>query len=352
MTFKLLATIEQAFSKLHKGGNDHPLPQQLTFELPKNRPFLSGSSLQALYPQACFFNREGRKFWGVGALKRYNSRSELANGIKQLNRDKETTDQWIIGGRSFTGLPTSSSEWREYGEYLFFLPRFALEQDSNGQGHLTINFQDETVAILPRLYEQLTTLLTSNPTATMPNSTRLEYLPGQEEFEQLVNQGVDQIIQNKLQKYVLARKVVKDFDAPIPYDSVVQQLMEQKRPGSYLLFIAPSPQSCFISQTPEQLFSLNDDHLLTEALAGSRPAGRSPQADQQLGAELLDSAKDATEHQLVNQHLDMVLAKFCHSHRSVAKRELLNLGYIQHLRTRWEGRVIKHFNLLDFLDQI
>ncbi len=54
-----------------------------------------------------------------------------------------------------------------------------------------------------------------------------------------------------------------------------------------------------VSASPELLLERDGDHLLTEPIAGTRPRGRTPEADDAFEADLLSNAKERAEHAML-----------------------------------------------------
>ncbi|MBX0321654.1 aminodeoxychorismate synthase, component I [Halomicroarcula sp. F13] len=80
---------------------------------------------------------------------------------------------------------------------------------------------------------------------------------------------------------------VEAFDAlravnPAPYSALVEF------PGVDL-----------VSASPELLLHRDGDHLVTEPIAGTRPRGETPAADERLEADLLDDEKERAEHAML-----------------------------------------------------
>jgi menaquinone-specific isochorismate synthase len=77
----------------------------------------------------------------------------------------------------------------------------------------------------------------------------------------------------------------------------------------------------------------------TEAIAGTRPRGNDVASDLKLGDELLQSSKDIAEHDYVVQSLVDSLTRLCATSDEKIGRELLKLTNVQHLITRFEGKL-------------
>jgi isochorismate synthase len=93
----------------------------------------------------------------------------------------------------------------------------------------------------------------------------------------------------------------------------------------------------FLGASPERLVRLHGGLLATSCLAGSIGRGADADADQALGARLLSSAKDLTEHAVVSEMLAESLAPICESLEVAPQPGLLRLSNVQHLYTPIHG---------------
>ncbi|KAG7343211.1 2-succinyl-6-hydroxy-2,4-cyclohexadiene-1-carboxylic acid synthase/2-oxoglutarate decarboxylase [Nitzschia inconspicua] len=120
--------------------------------------------------------------------------------------------------------------------------------------------------------------------------------------------------ENSLKKVVLARRMDLRF-APSAYASVCALDILRKwkfasQPGGHLFYLSPGgSDSEFFGCTPERLFqvysnkSLDSTMVVSEALAGTRPRGSTPAADQELSRQLFSSAKDQAENKITGRFI-------------------------------------------------
>ncbi|HEY9640677.1 MAG TPA: isochorismate synthase, partial [Coleofasciculaceae cyanobacterium] len=88
-----------------------------------------------------------------------------------------------------------------------------------------------------------------------------------------------------------------------------------------------------IGASPERLLSVQNQRLITDALAGSAPRGQTAAEDQQLAQQLLNSDKEQREHRLVVDFITQQLAAVGLVPHYAAVPTLLQLSNIQHLHT-------------------
>jgi anthranilate/para-aminobenzoate synthase component I len=99
--------------------------------------------------------------------------------------------------------------------------------------------------------------------------------------------------------------------------------------------------------SPENVVELHDGVLSVDAVAGTRPSGRTPAADQELEAELLASPKERREHAMAVERARAFAARVCAPDgvRLTFERRVRKLRAVQHLHSRVEGRLLAE---LDF----
>ncbi len=85
------------------------------------------------------------------------------------------------------------------------------------------------------------------------------------------------------------------------------------------------------------------------ALAGSAPRGATGEEDRHLGSELLYSAKNREEHEIVTTTIRDSLASLCSRIWITDTPELLRLKNIQHLQTAIVGELLPGRSMLEAL---
>jgi menaquinone-specific isochorismate synthase len=102
----------------------------------------------------------------------------------------------------------------------------------------------------------------------------------------------------ELKKVVLARVCEAKFDGRIDiYDSL--EYLNEQYGDCYRFVFEPRPFHTFLGATPELLAKVEGRTLTTMSLAGSIGRSADPLEDAALGQQLLESAKDRHEHEVV-----------------------------------------------------
>jgi isochorismate synthase len=122
-------------------------------------------------------------------------------------------------------------------------------------------------------------------------------------------------------------------------------------PGTYQFAFARG-NDCFLGATPEQLVRVRQGQMETMGLAGSMPRGTSTEQDERLGSELLASAKDRREQEIVVRAMREVLGDTCAQLEMSDEPSLLKLQNIQHLVTRFSGTLAAGHSVLDLVERL
>ncbi|MFT5221801.1 MAG: menaquinone-specific isochorismate synthase [Glaciecola sp.] len=106
-----------------------------------------------------------------------------------------------------------------------------------------------------------------------------------------------------------------------------------------------------VGATPELLLRRFGDEVSSQALAGTARRGRDDAEDAELAAALLSSHKDAFEHRLAADSVDLVLRPRCRELQRSAPH-LKVLDNLQHVATTFEGRLTSAEHLLDVVSDL
>ena len=128
--------------------------------------------------------------------------------------------------------------------------------------------------------------------------------------------------------------------------------MKRQYAHTYRFLIEPLPGHAFFGATPELLAELHNKHLKTAALAGSTPRGATPEADEALGRELLDSAKNRHEHAVVVDSIRESLTPVTSQLTIADAPVLMKLPNIQHLFTPIDAVLNERANILDVVERL
>lgn len=170
-------------------------------------------------------------------------------------------------------------------------------------------------------------------------------------FEAAVAEATSAIERGEFEKIVLARAL--DFEAGETLSPLL--LLDRLRnrfPSCHTFSYSAGSGGAFLGSTPELLVRVKAGRLRADALAGSIGRGSSAGEDAALGGMLLNSEKDAREHQAVVRSIVNRLTEL-NLHPEVARKpRLLKLPNLQHLFTPIEAALPEDVHILDVIERL
>ncbi len=185
-----------------------------------------------------------------------------------------------------------------------------------------------------------------------PHLQRLDSTPFDSESSQVLQDAIRAVNQGPLEKIVPHLSASLHIQQPFTLLPPLQQLERQRQGGTQLLF--STGQKSWLASPPELLLRKQGDMVETEALAGTAPRGSSRKEEQQIEQQIIGSTKLQREHQLVADHLERQLNRFCKQVERDATPTIQKLNHLQHLLTRLHGTIDTDntlFQLIDALQQ-
>ncbi len=251
-------------------------------------------------------------------------------------RDHAVGNPYFIGGFAFYDHPDPL-----YPPSLFYVPQWLWRKTGSTitwTANVMIHPTTELAQIRQLLADRCQNLhfpsdaLQSAP----PQVVSISELMGEFSWAIAVDKALQLIQQGQLEKLVLARVLEIEAESAIHVPLVLANLQKNYAECTVFCFDL-LPNSYLVGASPELLLhsQIQQNQLLIEtlALAGSIPRGNSPTNDQMLGAQLLNSAKDLQEHQIVINSIVQSLAKIKADIDPIPAPQLMPLANVQHLCT-------------------
>ncbi|MFS0515578.1 isochorismate synthase MenF [Nostoc sp. UIC 10607] len=170
------------------------------------------------------------------------------------------------------------------------------------------------------------------------------------QFKRSVASVLEKIRSSHLSKIVLAD--ILDVKSSNHFD-LVKSLnnLRHIHPNCYIFSTSNGKGQNFIGASPERLISINNQQLITDALAGSAPRGKTPAEDAANANRLLNSEKEKHEHSLV---LDFITQRLCQLGLlpQILAPRLRQLSNIQHLWTPISAMVPTNIHPLKIVGQL
>ena len=217
-----------------------------------------------------------------------------------------------------------------------------LAIDAETRLELTVERWWQTLQKIQAICDRLPSFVFSNSTLFPPqNVTDLR------QFQRAVRSVLAAIQAGHLHKAVQAHAV--DVTSPLPFH-LTRSLHNLRTlyPDCAVFAIGNGKGQTFMGASPERLVSLQQRHLITDALAGSAPRGQTASEDTQIADRLLTSPKELHEHQVVSQFITQQLIRLGLSPQRSPLR-LLQLSQIQHLHTPIQALVPDEVSLLEIV---
>jgi menaquinone-specific isochorismate synthase len=241
----------------------------------------------------------------------------------------------VYGGARFDPDRRESDEWRLFGGALFFVPRLELRREGE---RFTLSCQlllpdDATEA---KRADSLRALMTAEDQPDAAGALDAAIItrhdtPHRAAWNGNVVTCLETFKRGDAEKVVLARQSDYLLDDSVRPLSLLRAI-GLGTPNSYHYCFQPMEGVAFVGASPERLYRRDGTRIETEALAGTRPRGATPEEDARLGEELLASDKEQREHAHVSRAIARVLSDRC-TRIEEGTPHLLRLGHYQHLLT-------------------
>ncbi|WP_204105389.1 MULTISPECIES: isochorismate synthase [Spirulina sp. CCY15215] len=260
---------------------------------------------------------------------------------------------------SFTFFPTSNSIAYPFPVATIFLPQFQVIRKNNCCFFVaniaitkTLNIKlavEEITRTIKKICQFRLNILSSTPQPQTYFNLQ-EKIRNEDNFKIAVKSALQSIQKHQLSKIVLAHPL--DLISPVPFRIIESlQNLRQNYPNCYLFAIGNDRGYRFIGASPERAIGLQNQQLITDALAGSAPRGKTPREDTQLAQQLLKSEKDKREHQAVSEFILQCLEKLGLQVRR-SPLQVLQLDNIQHLHVQISARVPQNLHPLDIVAKL
>jgi menaquinone-specific isochorismate synthase len=174
--------------------------------------------------------------------------------------------------------------------------------------------------------------------------------PSRDGWHDQAADAVSKVRAGHLRKVVLAQELQADLAGPVDVPGALRALGDSYS-GCYRFLFEPDGAGTFFGATPEQLVTLQDRTVRTEALAGSTGRGETAAEDEWLASELQDNEKDIHEHELVAEAIRNQLAPAAEEVTAGA-RTVRRLATVQHLQTPIRAELAADEHVLSLVEDL
>ncbi len=251
------------------------------------------------------------------------------------------------GGLGFFAGASGGDTWAGFPDARFAVP--AAQVVAGDETWLTVTVpageRDALPERLDRWEHRLTAATGADEAGALPDATGFDWAMSRTEWERTVDEAVERIRRDGLEKVVLAQELTVGLDRAVPVPRVLGRL-RGSYPSCATFCAAPGAETAFFGATPETLVSLRDGRVETEALAGTTERGESDLEDASLADAMRGDEKYQQENRIVADAIADALRPVAES-VSVADPEIKRIANLQHLRRPISAMVDGEAHVLD-----
>ncbi len=166
-------------------------------------------------------------------------------------------------------------------------------------------------------------------------------------FEKLVHDSKEYIRAGDVFQIVLSQRFSTDFERT-PLD--LYRALRTVNPSPYM-FILETPEFSLVGASPEVHVRLTGRRAEIRPIAGTRPRGATPAADDALAAELLADEKEKAEHLMLVDLARNDIGRVC-SYGSINVREFMTIerySHVMHIVSQVEGQLAPKCTAFDLM---
>ena len=335
------------FEALSKHPPEEFINQIFRIQLPvKSVDMIGWLMNQVIAPAVYWEDRSGEfEIVGVGAAVQIQgqTRKEYAVIIDEVQSYLENASDFVrfLGGFQFNGTREIEEKWKPFGAYWFFVPQLEIWRQED-VFNIALNFivkaEEQLQEQLQRLIRFLKRILwqENRPKVQISGYVRRVDVPQFPQWKQMIETALHIFRTTDRDKLVLARCSSFEFLQPLNPVEIFRRL-KGATPQTYHFYFQPRENTAFVGASPERLYHRSGRLIETEAVAGTRRRGDTPEEDRQLAEDLLASKKDVREHDLVVQSIRHVLQQLCDDYDVDSETSVIKLARVQHLCRRLKG---------------
>jgi menaquinone-specific isochorismate synthase len=307
---------------------------------------LSWLQVQSLHPKMYWCDRKQNfELAGIGQtdLIKSGPETDIPPLFKAIRDSLSGAGQLLryFGGMSFNTNERNDLCWKSFGNFYFVLPQFEIVRQRGRTSFIThFQLRDQNdwtrkQKTIPNALEQISFQPAEND-EPIPGLVNCQYNPDQGQWQNMIENALNEIDLGHFEKIVLARQSRFEFVAALNVFTLLRKL-KQLDPDNIYFYLQPEPEICFVSSTPEILYARQGRNISSEAVAATRLRGRDEKEDKKLERELLTSDKDLREHRLVVKSMHDTLKPLCRNIIQPGKIKVLKQARIQHLYAQFKG---------------
>ena len=281
---------------------------------------------------------QAAEFTGSGIDAMTEAQRWVESYAPQVERDDDLPLCWFSS--TFDHQP-GRRKWSDWPGLRLVVPRILVAERDGQTDGVVFGQSQEELELAKALFEQYLVESTPGSSVSAFSSVQRFWAESPDDFTERVAQAT-RLLGDDLHKVVLAN-CCHHRGQSSPLEAVIDNLINSDRHGIHFA-CTQGGESVFAGCTPETLVQQNGAQWSAHVLAGTRPRN-------QVGAkdELLSSAKDLREHELVATGMVEALDPLVDTLDLPAEPKIRSLDHLYHLERRLEGRVHSSTGFLDLV---
>lgn len=360
---RIAALLAAGAKRAEASGRPAPLSLTWRLEAPPD-PVVLFAAAGGISDARALWSRPADGLWMVSAGQAADIKGTGGDSYRQVaaaqqdivgraiveGMDGEEAGLLFVGGFKFDAAAATGGIWDGFPDGSMTLPRWSVWR-RGGACRATVNLVVDNHTGVDSLCRELAAQAAAlSGAATRPEAPRTTLVTdglARERWRQSVEPALEAIARGDLAKVVLARTLRLTAECPLQPAAVLRRLVADY-PGCRV-FAYSRGGRCFLGATPEELVSLKGGIVTSTCMAGSAGRGVDPAEDSLLSSRLLMGEKERREHAFVADLVGERMGRFCAAMERSAAPEVVKLGNVQHLATRFSGVTSGEPHVLDFV---
>lgn len=267
-------------------------------------------------------------------------------------KNTSSTIPFIFSAQKFPAKERSNF-WDAFKNNDWFIPQYVISNIDNNYvftaySKINNSTQADILIIIRKLLDQFSSeskIVNSN----LKILGSFKY-PQWEEWNKIINKSIRYIESGEIEKVVLGRYCDLEFSSDFHIGHYLLKLTE--RQSNSINYGIKRNDTLFFGATPEKLFSLKNNILKAEAVAGSIGRGENDSADEKLANELLKSSKNVREQSSVLKFLVSQLADISEKIEYENNPKIKKLRSIQHLISKIEAVLKPDVSIIEIIERL
>lgn len=270
----------------------------------------------------------------------------LFNSIQHVDFGRESdTNLSLFGGMKFAAEETTD-EWNDFSTVGFHLAKYQFDFINKilivTDLIENIDF-DSILEEVGDLFDGVLSQKTLMPIIPEVTKSKDLFVEG---WKQLVLKTIEKL-NDDFVKVVLSRQRLLMFKENLDANYLIERANIDNT--NFTIYFE-NYGTIFVSKTPERLFQIKDDILMTSAIAGSVPKLDSAHENTKNIEYLLSDKKNRFEHDLVTEDIVRNLGNYSANIEFSKEPQILESNFIYHLESKIKAKLNEDYNLFSILD--